>query len=93
MIKLEIDREHRIQQLECEGGPVELAAEVGVMIHAMCAEIGSINPLAGLMLKTSLQACMTEDSPVWSIDEGYEANPKSQVIAMVKPRRDDDETL
>ena len=93
MIKFEIDREHRIQQLKCEGGPVELAADIGIMIHAMYAEVGSINPQAGRMLKTSLQACMTDDSPVWCIDEGYEANPKSQVIAMVKPRRDDGETL
>ena len=47
MIKFEIDREHHIQQLECVGGPVELAAEIGLMIQAIYAETSSINPIAG----------------------------------------------
>lgn len=47
MIKFEIDREHHIQQLECAGSPVELAAEIGLMIQAIYAETSSINPIAG----------------------------------------------
>lgn len=47
MIKFEIDKEHRIQQLECVGGPVELAAEISLMIQAIYAETSSINPIAG----------------------------------------------
>lgn len=47
MIKFEIDSEHRIQQLECAGSPVELAAEIGLMIQAIYAETSSINPIAG----------------------------------------------
>lgn len=47
MIKFEIDREHHIQQLECVGGPVELAAEIGLMIQAIHTEVSSINPIAG----------------------------------------------
>ena len=47
MIKFEIDKEHRIQQLECAGSPVELAAEIGLMIQAIHTEVSSINPIAG----------------------------------------------
>lgn len=47
MIKFEIDREHHIQQLECAGGPMELAAEIGLMIQAIHTEVSSINPIAG----------------------------------------------
>ncbi len=65
MIKFEIDKEHRIQQLECAGSPVELAAEIGLMIQAIYAETSSINPIAGGMLKRLFQAGMTDDSPAW----------------------------
>lgn len=47
MIKFEIDREHCIQQLECVGGPTELAAEICLMIQAIHTETSSINPIAG----------------------------------------------
>ena len=89
MIKFEIDSEHRIQQLECDGDPVELAAEICLMIQAIHTETSSINPIAGGMLKTFFQAGMTDDSPVWRIDKAHKANPKSKVITMIKPRHDD----
>lgn len=89
MIKFEIDKEHRIQQLECVGGPVELAAEISLMIQAIYAETSSINPIAGGMLKASVQAAMTDDSPAWHIDKERKANPESKVITMIKPRHDD----
>lgn len=89
MIKCEIDKEHRIQQLECAGGPVELAAEISLMIQAIYAETSSINPIAGGMLKTLFQAGMTDDPPVWRIDKGHKVNPESKVITMIKPRHDD----
>lgn len=89
MIKFEIDKEHRIQQLECVGGPVELAAEISLMIRAIYAETSSINPIARGMLKTLFQAGMTDDSPVWIIDKGHKVNPESKVITMIKPRHDD----
>lgn len=47
MIKFEIDEEHNIRQLKCAGGPVKLAAEIGLMIQAIHTEISSINPIAG----------------------------------------------
>ena len=93
MIKFEIDSEHRIQQLEYVGGPVELAAEIGLMIQAIHTETSSINPQAGGMLKALFQAGLTDDSPVWRIDKGYKVNPESRVITMIKPRRDDGEAL
>ena len=89
MIKFEIDKEHRIQQLECAGSPVELAAEIGLMIQAIYAETSSINPIAGGMLKRLFQAGMTDDSPAWRIDREYKVNPESKVITMIKPRHDD----
>lgn len=89
MIKFEIDKEHRIQQLECAGSPVELAAEIGMMIQAIYAETSSINPIAGGMLKTLFQAGMTDDSPAWIIDKAHKVNPESKVITMIKPRHDD----
>lgn len=89
MIKFEIDKEHRIQQLECVGGPVELAAEIGLMIQAIYAETSSINPIAGGMLKRLFQAGMTDDSPTWRIDKAHKVNPESKVITMIKPRHDD----
>lgn len=89
MIKCEIDKEHRIQQLKCVGGPVELAAEISLMIQAIYAETSSINPIAGGMLKTLFQAGMTDDSPVWIIDKAHKVNPESKVITMIKPRHDD----
>lgn len=88
MIKFEIDKEHRIQQLECVGGPVELAAEISLMIQAIYAETSSINPIAGGMLKTLFQAGLTDDSPVWRVDKGHKVNPESKVITMIKPRHD-----
>lgn len=93
MIKFEIDREHHIQQLECVGGPVELAVEIGLMIQAIYAETSSINPIAGGMLKTLFQAGMTDDSPVWRIDKGHEVNPESKVITMIRPWHDDGQAL
>lgn len=89
MIKFEIDKEHRIQQLECAGSPAELAAEIGLMIQAIYAETSSINPIAGGMLKRLFQAGMTDDSPVWRIDREHKVNPKSKVITMMKLRHDD----
>lgn len=89
MIKFEIDKEHRIQQLECAGSPAELAAEIGLMIQAIYAETSSINPIAGWMLKTLFQTSMTDDSPVWRIDREHKVNPESKVITMIKPRHDD----
>ena len=89
MIKFEIDKEHRIQRLECVGGPVELAAEISLMIQAIYAETSSINPIAGGMLKTLFQTSMTDDSPVWRIDREHKVNPESKVITMIKPRHDD----
>lgn len=89
MIKFEIDKEHRIQQLECAGSPVELAAEIGLMIQAIYAETSSINPIAGEMLKRLFQAGMTDDSPAWRIDREHKVNPESKVITMIKPRHDD----
>lgn len=89
MIKFEIDKEHRIQQLECVGGLVELAAEIGLMIQAIYAETSSINPIAGGMLKRLFQAGMTDDSTVWRIDREHKVNPESKVITMIKPRHDD----
>lgn len=89
MIKFEIDKEHRIQQLECAGSPVELAAEIGLMIQAIYAETSSINPIAGGMLKRLFQAGMTDDSPAWRIDRERKVNPESKVITMIKPRHDD----
>ena len=89
MIKFEIDKEHRIQQLECVGGLVELAAEIGLMIQAIYAETSSINPIAGGMLKRLFQAGMTDDSPAWRIDREHKVNPESKVITMIKPRHDD----
>ena len=47
MIKFEIDSEHHIQQLECAGGPTELAAEICLMIQAIHTETSIINPIAG----------------------------------------------
>lgn len=88
MIKFEIDKEHRIQQLECAGSPVELAAEIGLMIRAIYAETSSINPIAGGMLKRLFQAGMTDDSPAWRIDREHKVNPESKVITMIKPRHD-----
>lgn len=89
MIKFEIDKEHRIQQLECAGSPVELAAEIGMMIQAIYAETSSINPIAGGMLKRLFQAGMTDDSPAWIIDKAHKVNPENKVITMIKPRHDD----
>lgn len=89
MIKFEIDKEHRIQHLECVGGPVEPSAEISLMIQAIYAETSSINPIAGGMLKTLFQAGMTDDSPVWRIDKAHKVNPESKVITMIKPRHDD----
>lgn len=89
MIKCEIDKEHRIQQLECVGGPVELAAEISLIIQAIYAETSSINPIAGGMFKRLFQAGMTDDSPVWRIDREHKVNPESKVITMIKPRHDD----
>lgn len=89
MIKFEIDREHHIQQLECAGSPVELAAEIGLMIQAIYAETSSINPITGGMLKRLFQAVMTDDSSAWHIDKERKANPESKVITMIKPRHDD----
>ena len=89
MIKFEIDKEHRIQQLECAGSPVELAAEIGLMIQAIYAETSSINPIAGGMLKRLFQAGMTDESPAWRIDREHKVNPESKVITMIKPRHDD----
>ena len=89
MIKFEIDKEHRIQQLECVGGPVELAAEISLMIQAIYAETSSINPIAGGMLKALFQAGLTDDSPVWRVDREHKVNPESKVITMIKPRHDD----
>lgn len=54
MIKFEINKEHHIQQLECVGGPVELAAEIGLMIQAIHTETSSINPIAGGDVQGSL---------------------------------------
>ena len=89
MIKFEIDEEHNIRQLKCAGGPVELAAEIGLMIQAIHTEISSINPIAGGMFKASVQAAMTDDSPAWHIDREHKVNPESKVITMIKPRHDD----
>ena len=89
MIKFEIDKEHRIQQLECVGGPMELAAEIGLMIQAIHTEVSSINPIAGGILKTPFQVGITDDSPVWRIDREHKVNPESKVITMIKPRHDD----
>lgn len=93
MIKFEIDKEHRIRQLECAGGPTELAAEICLMIQAIHTETSSINPIAGGMLKTLFQAGLTDDSPVWRVDKGHKVNPESKVITMIKPQRDDGEAL
>lgn len=89
MIKFEIDKEHRIQQLECAGSPVELAAEIGLMIQAIYAETSSINPIAGGMLKRLFQAGMADDSPAWRVDKAHKVNPEGKVITMIKPRHDD----
>lgn len=89
MIKLEIDREHNIRHLECAGSPVELVAEIGLMIQSIYAETSSINPIAGGQLKALFQAVLTDDSPAWRIDKGREINPKSKVITMIRPRHDD----
>lgn len=89
MIKFEIDEEHNIRLLKCAGGPVELAAEIGLMIQAIHTEISSINPIAGGMLKRLFQAGMTDDSPAWRIDREHKVNPESKVITMIKPRHDD----
>lgn len=89
MIKFEIDREHHIQQLECAGGPVELIAEICLMIQAIHTETSIINPIGGGMLKTLLLNGLTDDSPVWRVDKGHKVNPESKVITMIKPRHDD----
>lgn len=89
MIKFEIDSEHHIQQLECAGGPVELIAEICLMIQAIHTETSIINPIAGGMLKTLLLNGLTDDSPVWRVDKGHKVNPESKVITMIKPRHDD----
>lgn len=89
MIKFEIDEEHNIRKLKCAGGPVELAAEIGLMIQAIHTESSSINPIAGGMFKASVQAVMTDDSQAWHIDKERKANPESKVITMIKPRHDD----
>lgn len=60
MIKFEIDKEHHIQQLECAGGPVELIAEICLMIQAIHTETSIINPIAGGMLKTLLLNGLTD---------------------------------
>lgn len=44
MIKFEIDKEHRIQHLECAGGPVELAAEIAMLAGAIYAQTSGLNP-------------------------------------------------
>ena len=89
MIDVKIDKDHKIQHIECVGGPVELAAEVGLMMQAMYAEVGSINKWAAELLKKLLQVTMRDDSPAWIPPAGYTASERSAVITMPRLRRDD----
>lgn len=89
MIDVKIDKDHKIQHLECVGGPVEIAAEVGLMLQAMYAEVGSINKGAAELLKKLLQITMVDESPAWIPPAGYTASKKSAVITMPRLRRDD----
>lgn len=89
MIDVRIDEDHKIQHLECVGGPVELAAEVGLMIGRMYAEVSAIEPKAGDILKKLLQITMVDESPAWIPPAGYTVSERSAVITMPQLRRDD----
>lgn len=89
MIDVKIGKDHKVQHLECVGGPVELAAEVGLMIGGMYAEVSAIDPKAGEILKKLLQITMVDESPAWIPLAGYTASERSAVIAMPRLRRDD----
>lgn len=89
MIDVKVNKNHQVEHIHCEGGPVELAAEVGQIVGNMYAELSCLNPVAGEYLKKLLQATLLDESPVWAPPAGYTASEKSAVIAMPGLRRDD----
>lgn len=89
MIDVKVNKNHQVEHIHCEGDPVELAAEVGLIVGDMYAEVSALDPAAGEYLKKLLQATLLDESPAWYIPAGYTASEKSAVIAMPRLRHDD----
>lgn len=89
MIDVKVNKNHQVEHIHCEGGPVELAAEVGLIVGGMYAEVSALNPVAGKILKKLLQATLLDESPTWDLPAGHTASEESAVIAMPRLRRDD----
>lgn len=64
MIKIEI-RENRLKCMEMEGECVEIAAEVGVAIGAMCNKIRMAKPEEAERFKGAVMLAMMPFSPAW----------------------------
>lgn len=89
MIDVKVNKNHQVEHIHCEGGPVELAAEVGLIVGDMYAEVSALNPVAGKILKKLLQVTMLDESPTWAPPAGHTASEESAVIVMPRLRRDD----
>ena len=90
MIDVKVNEKHQVERIHCAGGPVELAAEVGLIIGSMYAEVSALNPVAAEYLKKLLQGATLDESPAWDPPPaGYRASGESAVIVMPRLRRDD----
>lgn len=66
MIKFEIDKEYNIQQLECAGSPLELAADVGMLMGVIYAQTQTLSPRAAGILRACFEANVRDDAPTWA---------------------------
>lgn len=90
MIKFETDREHNIRHLECAGSPIELAAEIGMLMGTIYAKTQTLSPRAAKILRMYFEANVRDDAPTWDAPESWkEVGPDFAVITMIKPRHDD----
>lgn len=90
MIKFEIDKEHRIQHLECVGGPVELATEIAMLAGAIYARTSGLNPQVAERFKGGVQINTRSDSPTWDPPEEWKrVGPDCSVTTTIFPRHDD----
>lgn len=94
MIKLEIDKEHRIQYLEVHGGHMTLAAEIAMLVGVIYAQTSSLNPQVAEMFRESIQINTRSDSPTWDPTEKFRrVGPDCSVTTIIKPRHDDGQAL
>lgn len=90
MIKFEIDKEHRIQQLECTGSPYELAGEVGMLMGVIYAQTQTLSPRTAGILRAYFKANVRDDAPTWAAPKSWkEVGPDCSVTTMINPRHDD----